>query len=157
VKNHDKQVQIISVLSSWKINNSAVEKLILHYLKKLGYPNSGISVMFCADQRIKSLNKKFRNKNETTDILSFPEDKKIAGIWLGDLAINLPYCYRKGLRFGLDFKEEIAFLLVHGLLHLAGFHHDTVKQQKIHDLMVGDLFPPNKKLIKNLRFLRCEQ
>jgi probable rRNA maturation factor len=81
----------------------------------------------------RALNRRFRGKDKATDVLSFPSvegrvPRAFSG-YLGDLALCLPYAWRKRERFDPDFGGEAAFLLLHGLLHLHGQHHDTPTQE----------------------------
>ena len=87
-----------------------------------------ISILLTGNNDIKFLNKKFRNKNKTTDVLSFPSyDQNIIrtklksqkNLYLGDIALNL-YKIDKGKN---KFKSEFDKLWVHGLVHLFGYDH----------------------------------
>jgi len=105
--------------AGWKPN---VKKFILKILKRLNQHNAEISVLFCADEFIKSLNVQYRNKDEPTDILSFPRGEDSAGC-SGDIAISLDTLLSNARIFGLDPDEELKRLLIHGILHLSGFDH----------------------------------
>ena len=87
------------------------------------------SVLLTGNEQIKNLNKKFRNKNKTTDVLSFPfykeyelkkKIKKHNDIYLGDVILNY---YRVSKRKKKDFIYKFNKLWVHGLLHLIGHKH----------------------------------
>ena len=88
------------------------------------------TLLLSGTKEIKSLNKKFRNKNKSTDVLSFPfyEKKKLKikikksdEIYLGDIIINLNMIRNKSNI--AKFKEELNNLWVHGLVHLFGYKH----------------------------------
>ena len=86
-----------------------------------------VSVLLTSDEAIRKLNRQFRGKNKATDVLSFPADafaqsmEKIAG----DLAISVPTALRQSAACGHSLATELKVLMLHGLLHLAGFDHET--------------------------------
>ncbi len=92
------------------------------------------SILLAGNKEIKMLNNKFRKKNKTTNILSFPFykrneiKKKIKNedrIYLGDIILNF-YKIKKKARKN-EFEKEFNKLWIHGLLHLLGYQHDTNK------------------------------
>ena len=82
---------------------------------------------------IKKLNKKFRNKNKSTDILSFPFQKKIKlknNLYLGDIIINYNLMNKpKNQEISL-FKDKVIKIFIHGFLHLLSFDHIKLKDYK---------------------------
>ncbi len=81
-----------------------------------------VSILLTTDEAVQELNRRFRRKNKPTDVLSFPA---LAGSGLaGDLAISLDTAARQALDHGHTLKDEVRILLLHGLLHLAGFDHE---------------------------------
>lgn len=96
--------------------------------------------MFLNDRAMKSLNKKYRGINKTTDVLSFPQltsdykpeffVREKAPVFLGDIVINANYAKRQALINKSSFYYEISRLLIHGLLHLLGYDHEKNKYQK---------------------------
>jgi probable rRNA maturation factor len=83
-----------------------------------------VSVLFCADARMRSLNRRWRGMDRPTDVLSFPAGDAADG-FLGDIVISVPYASRAARRRSEAPAREIDRLLVHGLLHLAGYDHET--------------------------------
>jgi probable rRNA maturation factor len=86
-----------------------------------------VSVLLTTDRAIRRLNRQFRGKDKATDVLSFPAESYIQsqeGI-AGDLAISVPTALRQALAQGHPLPVEIKVLMLHGLLHLAGFDHET--------------------------------
>jgi len=81
-----------------------------------------VSVLFCGDVRMRTLNRTYRRKNRSTDVLAFPAG---GGELLGDIVISVPYASRQARRRGEPVSKEIERLLVHGLLHLSGYDHET--------------------------------
>ena len=84
-----------------------------------------VHVLLADDATLKRLNKTFRGKNVATDVLSFPAgDANGSGV-AGDLAISLETAARQAVRFGHSLRDEVRVLLLHGVLHLAGFDHEA--------------------------------
>lgn len=87
-----------------------------------------VSVLFCADGRMRSLNRRYRGKDRSTDVLAFPSGAAGGGL-LGDIVISVPYAAREARRRAEPSAREIDRLLVHGLLHLMGYDHETDEGQ----------------------------
>jgi len=87
-----------------------------------------VSVLFCADGRMRTLNRRWRGLDRPTDVLSFPAGAASDG-FLGDIVISVPYASRSARRREEPPSREIDRLLVHGLLHLAGYDHETDEGQ----------------------------
>ncbi len=83
-----------------------------------------VSVLLTTDRAIRRLNRIFRHKDKTTDVLSFPAPAMPKNI-AGDLAISLDTAARQAAQFGHALEIEVKILLLHGLLHLAGFDHEV--------------------------------
>jgi len=84
-----------------------------------------VSVLLTTDAAIRKLNRQFRGKNKATDVLSFPAGGPAASGMAGDLAISVPTAHRQAAEQGHTLSVEIKVLLLHGLLHLAGYDHET--------------------------------
>jgi probable rRNA maturation factor len=88
-----------------------------------------VTVLLTTDTAIRRLNRQFRHKNKATDVLSFPADPmpglKAAEQIAGDLAISVPTARRQSAAQGHALRVEIKVLILHGLLHLAGYDHET--------------------------------
>ena len=87
-------------------------------------PPSEVSVLFCADRRMRGLNRRYRGMDRSTDVLAFPAEGAGRG-FLGDIVISVPYAAREARRRRESHSREIDRLLVHGLLHLMGYDHET--------------------------------
>jgi probable rRNA maturation factor len=87
-----------------------------------------VSVAFVSDRRMKELNKFFRGKDSTTDVLSFPHEPDEFDPDtndLGDIVISAEQAEQQASENGLTFENEIKQLILHGLLHLCGYDHET--------------------------------
>jgi probable rRNA maturation factor len=83
-----------------------------------------VTVLITSDAAIKRLNKQFRGKNKPTDVLSFPAHAMAAGV-AGDLAISAETALKQAREQGHPLSTEIKVLMLHGLLHLAGYDHEA--------------------------------
>ena len=124
--------------SAWKkkiINSSELFNKILKNLpKRYNFKNKKtiITVLLSNNLKIKKLNKIFRKKNKTTDILSFPIKKKIDNkiYYLGDIIISYEFINKPKKINYIKFKEKVVKLFIHGFLHLMGFNHIKNKDFK---------------------------
>lgn len=90
---------------------------------------ASVTVAFVSDRAMRELNRMWRHKRATTDVLSFPanqdEFERLEGVSLGDVVISVAQAARQAKENGLSLDEEIAQLILHGLLHLCGYDHAT--------------------------------
>lgn len=105
-------------------------------LLELG-PEVEISVLLVDNETIRSLNRDYRNKDAATDVLSFPMEEAMDGEpepaviggpterLLGDLVISVEMAVAQAAEYGHSLERELAFLSVHGLLHLLGYDHES--------------------------------
>ena len=82
-------------------------------------------MLLTTDAAIRKLNRQFRGKNKATDVLSFPAEGIGAEEIAGDLAISVTTARRQAVEQGHSLSTEIKVLILHGLLHLAGYDHET--------------------------------
>lgn len=88
------------------------------------------SIAFVSDRNMRELNLNFRGKDKTTDVLSFPyvpDEFEQKQNYLGDIAISTEQAERQSLENDLDFETEVKQLILHGILHLCGYDHETDK------------------------------
>jgi len=92
-----------------------------------------VTVLLTTDAAVKDLNKRFRGKNKATDVLSFPAEAmpgfKTTEAVAGDLAISVDTARKQGTSYGHSLGTELKVLILHGLLHLAGFDHEVDEGQ----------------------------
>lgn len=84
-----------------------------------------VSVLLTTDAAIRRLNRTFRGKNKATDVLSFPAAEQSRGEVAGDLAISVDTALKQARDHGHSLATEIKVLMLHGLLHLAGYDHES--------------------------------
>lgn len=98
-----------------------------------------VSLLICGDERIKKINREYRDKDKVTDVLSFPahENLRKNKIWhevlvLGDLAICHQQTKRQAKEFGIGYFDEFIHLFFHGIIHLLGYDHElSSKEEKL--------------------------
>lgn len=112
-----------------------IRHTILETLDYEGMENDAeVSVTFVDDEGIRELNKKFRNLDKPTDVLSFPlldyEGESEEPFFdelchnLGDIVISLERAMAQANEFGHSFEREVAFLTAHSMFHLLGYDHE---------------------------------
>ncbi|MBI2810519.1 MAG: rRNA maturation RNase YbeY [Candidatus Melainabacteria bacterium] len=122
------------------LRTDAARHITKKHLKIIAERGS-IELMFVGNKKIQELNQQFRGKDAPTDVLSFPlifdgEDVDFPPDFgqerfeLGEIVISLEKAQEQALDFGHSLDREIAFLFVHGVLHVLGFDHITKAQEK---------------------------
>jgi probable rRNA maturation factor len=104
------------------------KKFVISFPRKYRFPNKKItlSLLLSNNKCIKKLNKNFRNKNKSTDILSFPLAKKTSitkSTYIGDIIISYNFMNKPKSQNIKNFKEKVVKTFIHGYLHLLGFDH----------------------------------
>ena len=129
-------VNVFSEEKAWskRLKNKDIffNKICKAFPKKYKFLNKKVTftLLLSNNKNIKKLNKVFRKKNKSTDILSFPLDKKIKikkNTYLGDIIISYNYLDKPRSQDLKSFKEKVAKILIHGFLHLLGFDHKKNK------------------------------
>ena len=125
----------VNVLSEEKSWNQKIKKksfffnnLCKFFPKKFKFNKRSfyLTLLLSNNKNIKILNKKFRNKNKNTDILSFPFGEKLRNsnqIYLGDIIISFNYIDKSRNLTSKEFREKTAKIFIHGFLHLLGYDH----------------------------------
>lgn len=101
-------------------------------LQAVGEASSELSIELIGDGRMCRLNREYRRKDRTTDVLAFAmrESSSPDGTLLGDVVISVPTARRQAKAHGRALDEELAWLLVHGVLHLCGYDHERSEQEE---------------------------
>jgi probable rRNA maturation factor len=122
-------------------NEAVLKRAALKALRAERCPEKAeISLFFCGDRRIRTLNHIWRKKDAATDVLSFPLLNHTAGgrVWhshpgapviLGDVIISVQTAARQAKRAGIPLQQELNFLLVHGILHLLGWNDSSPEER----------------------------
>jgi probable rRNA maturation factor len=92
------------------------------------HPDAEISIRLCDDAEIRTLNLAWRGKDKATNVLSFPAPAGSNGPMLGDIVVAFEYVSEEAREAGRSLRNHLAHMLVHGLLHLLGFDHETVAE-----------------------------
>jgi probable rRNA maturation factor len=107
----------------------ALEDFFERVRKELRFPQNAVTIQFISDAAMARLNQSFRHKRGTTDVLSFPVNDGGAphrpSPYIGDIAISPQTARRNARRFSRTLPAEMRILILHGMLHLAGFDHET--------------------------------
>jgi probable rRNA maturation factor len=116
-----------------RVITSTVEKILatLNFDSITSQKTVGLDIILCGDAYIRRLNKKYRGKDKATDVLSFPYWEGTAPnlvTHLGDLVISVPRLKRQAQEFEVNEYQELLRLLIHGILHLAGYDHEKVSR-----------------------------
>jgi len=100
-------------------------------LTAAGESESELSVELVGDRRMRRLNRVYRGNDRTTDVLAFPmrESDNPWPALLGDVVIAVPTARRQAREAGRSLEEELAALLVHGVLHLCGYDHERSQNE----------------------------
>ena len=132
-------IDVVSESNLWckKIKKTDVffNSLVKVFPKKYRFIKKkvGLTVLLSNNKNIKKLNKKFRNKNKPTDVLSFPSEKKLnikKYPYLGDIVISYEFMNKPKTLKNLKFKNKVIKTFIHGFLHLLGYDHIKIKDFK---------------------------
>jgi len=118
-------IEVVNRQRSHKLPAAPWVERVAEMLNVIGKPESSVTVAFVSDRKIRELNQQFRRIDKATDVLSFPSDSGSGD--LGDIAISVETAARQAKVNGLTLDGEIAQLMLHGLLHLSGYDHETDK------------------------------
>ena len=133
-------IEVFSEEKAWskKIKNKEIffKKICNLFPRKYRFPHKKITLtlLLSNNRCIKKLNKNFRNKNKSTDILSFPFDKKTLiskKTYIGDIIISYNFMNKPRSQNIKSFKEKVIKTFIHGYLHLLGFDHVKDKDYKV--------------------------
>ena len=134
-------IEVVNRQRLARIDVLRVARLAEAALGAVGRSDSALTVAFVRDRVIRKLNRKYRGSDRPTDVLSFP-DSDIPGAvdvgfaigegaspYLGDILISTDTALRQAGDSGLSFEREVDELVIHGVLHLCGYDHETDRGQ----------------------------
>lgn len=117
-------IEVVNRQRRLQVDTRAWSTFATKALAAIGKRESSATIAFVSDKEIRELNRQFRGVDKATDVLSFPahgpDDSE-----LGDIAISVDTAAVQAKDNGLKFEGEIAQLILHGLLHLSGYDHET--------------------------------
>jgi probable rRNA maturation factor len=104
--------------------------IALDNLQRIETEISEVTIAIVDDEAMRNLNRKFRKKNKTTDVLTFPADDSYAdpnadGRPLGDIVISIDQARRQAADQKHSLSTEVRYLILHGILHALGYDHET--------------------------------
>ncbi len=119
-----------------KIDTTELDSVIKFACKKLGILNPLLNIVIVDNEKIREINKEYRDKDAVTDVISFAfeevEDVKYDDIrFLGEIYISYERCKEQAEEFGHSVRREFSYLAVHGLLHLLGYDHIKEEDKKV--------------------------
>lgn len=121
--------EIINQQRQIKINRQIFQDFAENLKSKIQETgNKDFTVAFVSDRKMKELNRFFRGKRSTTDVLSFPfepDEFEPDENTLGDIVISAEQAEKQATENNLDFETEIKQLILHGVLHLCGYDHEA--------------------------------
>jgi probable rRNA maturation factor len=113
-----------------ELNAPSLQRFLLRAQRAVGF-RGAINVLIAPSSTLRDLNRRFRGKDKATDVLSFPaspdfprRNGNAAGNG-GDVAISIDIAAANAARLGHSVEDELRILLLHGVLHLAGYDHET--------------------------------
>lgn len=119
---------------SAKLNSRKIGKFGDRMLAELGLEHAELSVLLTDDDHIRDLNRRYRNEDRPTDVLSFsldaPKRGKSAPFALGDVVISIDTAARQASSRNRELLAEVTHLLAHGLLHLVGHDHASAPERQ---------------------------
>ena len=152
-------IDVVSESNLWskkiKKTNVFFNSLIKVFPKKYRFIKKKVSltILLSNNKNIKKLNKKFRNKNKATDVLSFPSEKKInikKSPYIGDIIISYDFMNKPKTLSILEFKNKVTKIFIHGFLHLLGHDHIKLKDFKVMLIEEEKIYQTVKKRIVNI-------
>jgi probable rRNA maturation factor len=111
-----------------RVHLKDLDAFLAHVRRKLNLPKDSVTICLVSSAEIARLNRRYRHKPGATDVLSFPSSTSFASstsAYLGDLAISPATARRNARRFGRSLSDELRILVLHGVLHLLGYDHET--------------------------------
>lgn len=134
-----------------EINSQMLRDAILMTLSEHKKSDSDITLRLTNDEEICQLNLKFRKKDKATDVLSFNynfDDPETKHHYLGDIVISVETAAIQAPKYHLSLNQELAFLAIHGTLHLLGYNHEQPDQKETMWRLQDDIFDKVKSSFK---------
>ncbi|HUP22103.1 MAG TPA: rRNA maturation RNase YbeY [Thermoanaerobaculia bacterium] len=107
------------------LDASALDRWLVEVVRVLCPEAVSMGVRFVGDQEMRDIHRRYRGRDHSTDVLSFPGDDTPEGRHLGDLVVSLERASSQAAESGLTLDQEVRELLLHGVLHCLGQDHET--------------------------------
>ena len=120
------RVDIKDMQSKVKVDRRAIRRIVRETLKREGRGGE-VSLVITDNAYVRELNRKYRSVDKPTDVLAFPMDDSEV---LGDIVISVDKAEEQALAYRQSFEQEMARLIVHGVLHLLGYTDGGRRQMK---------------------------
>lgn len=137
--------------SNVKISPAAIQQTAQAVLNALDCPEGELSIVVVNDRQIADLNRRYLNREGPTNVIAFPmrdgDFSDITPELLGDVVISVETTEKERISAGITFKERFNQLLVHGILHLFGYDHETNEKEAL------EMEAKSDALMKTLRAL----
>ena len=145
------KIEIINKTNT-NIDLDSLKDIVKYTLLKENIDNGILNIIIVDNNTIHKINKEFRGVDRPTDVISFAlEDDdtfiKLDERILGDIYISIDKVYEQTKEYGHSFKREISFLTVHGVLHLLGYDHMNIEDEKI-------MFQKQEQILEELKITR---
>jgi rRNA maturation RNase YbeY len=123
-------VLVRSQLRRARLDQSRIVRLAQAILSSVGEKTADLGVMLIGDRSMRRLNRRYRKKDRTTDVLAFSMRgwPCPSSTLIGDVVISVPTAAKQAGQLGRSLDEELTILLVHGILHLCGYDHERSKR-----------------------------
>lgn len=117
----------------WQNLSERASQALVQLVRELGNPRLSASLVFTSDEEVNALNREWRQRDKPTNVLSFPMIEREdlirlepdgPPVLLGDVALAYETCAREAAEKGIPIEHHTAHLILHGLLHLAGYDHE---------------------------------
>ena len=119
-----------------EIDTSEIDRVIKFACKHLNIKNPLLNIVIVDNEKIREINREYRNKDAVTDVISFAfeevNDVEYDDIrFLGEIYISYERCKSQASDYGHSVRREFSYLAVHGLLHLLGYDHINEEDKKV--------------------------
>ena len=151
-------IDVVTDNNLWKKNIKTKDvffsSLVSSFPKKYRFIKKKVTltILLSNNRNIKKLNKKFRKKNKSTDVLSFPSEKKFnikKSPYIGDIVVSYESMNEPKTLSTLEFKNKVTKIFIHGFLHLLGYDHIKLKDFKEMSIEEEKIFKTiERKIVK---------
>lgn len=114
------------------LNGKFIKRIASKILKYIRKPrNTDLEIVFLNNRAMRALNKRYKGRDSSTDVLSFKIDRREFGSdkFLGQIIISVEKAEQNAKVFNTSFEEELALYIIHGILHLFGYDDETAKDR----------------------------